>query len=121
MSLATDLKAEQGSAILDLLGFGILLQIPILMFATVALNTQHQQLALESIARHGLRAHVLWPDQANTSRVVSELATDFGLATSALKWELSCTPDPDCLADSSMTRLQVSLGGVIAYSIQPSN
>jgi hypothetical protein len=119
VKLSTDLFCDKGSAIVDFIGFGVFLQIPVLMFSTFALSIQHQQFALEAIARHGIRAHVLVPDRGSTTRVISELASDFGLNNSDLVWNLSCSPDPNCVETGSMARLQVKLGGLSAEAVQP--
>jgi hypothetical protein len=118
VKLSTDIFSDRGSAIVDFIGFGVLLQIPVLMFSTFALSIQHQQFALEAIARHGIRAHVLVPDRANTTRVITELTMDFGLKQSDLAWSLSCRPDPSCIEPGSMARLEVKLGGLSAEALQ---
>ncbi|MEN9955045.1 MAG: hypothetical protein RLZZ41_709 [Actinomycetota bacterium] len=120
MKLFTDIKSDRGSAVVDFIGFGVLLQIPVLMFATAALAIQHQQFALEAIARHGIRAHVLVPDKVNTTKVINELASDFGLRQSDLVWVLSCSPDPSCLEPGSIVRLEIKLGGLSAEALQSS-
>lgn len=118
MKLNTDYSSEHGSAMLDLIGFGILLQVPILMFATLAIQSQQQSFAAEAIARHGLRAHVLWPDRLNTERVIGELAQDFGIAIERIDWRLGCKPDPNCLAPKSTAEIEVRIGELVAYSSQ---
>jgi hypothetical protein len=118
VKLSTEIASEQGSAIVDLIGFGILLQIPILMFATLAIQTQQQSFAVEAIARHGLRAHVLWPDRQSTNLVVAEIAKDFGIETTRLEWRLSCRPDPSCALPNSIVEIEVRLGDLVAYSSQ---
>jgi hypothetical protein len=111
-------SSEEGSAILDLIGFGVLLQIPILMFATLAIQTQQQSFAVEAIARHGLRAHVLWPDRTNTEMVILELAQDFGIAANRIFWRLQCKPDPSCQGQNSTAEIEVQIGDLVAYSSQ---
>lgn len=118
MKLSTDIFSDQGSAIVDLIGFGVLLQIPILMFATFAIQTQSQSFAVEAIARHGLRAHVLWPDRASTAKVISELAKDFGVSSSRLDWTLRCTPDPSCMSPNTTAEIEVRIGNLVAVSSQ---
>jgi hypothetical protein len=118
VKFCTDIRGDRGSAVVDLIGFGVLLQIPVLMFSTVALSLQHQQFALEAIARHSIRAHVLIPDNANTSRVVGELAEDFGLKPTDLVLNLSCSPDPNCLEPGSLVRVEIRLGGLSAQALQ---
>jgi hypothetical protein len=118
VKLNTDISSEQGSAIVDLIGFGVLLQIPILMFATLAIQTQQQSFAVEAIARHGLRSHVLWPDPASTAQVISEIASDFGVSVQRLDWTLRCRPDPSCMEPNTTAEIEVRLGDSVAYSSQ---
>ncbi|MTA83343.1 MAG: hypothetical protein F2552_00395 [Actinobacteria bacterium] len=110
--------SDRGSAVVDFIGFGVLLQISVLMFSTFALSVQHQQFALEAIARHGIRAHVLIPDRGNTTRVISELVADFGLKPSDIEWSLRCNPDPNCVEPGSIALLQIKLGGLSAEAVQ---
>jgi hypothetical protein len=114
----TSCASEQGSAIVDLIGFGVMLQIPILMFATLAISTQHQNFAVESIARHALRAHALSPNRASTEEVVQSIATDFGLAPERLSWSLLCKPNPNCLEPNTIARIEVRYGELVAYASQ---
>ncbi len=118
MKTSTSLRSEQGSAMVDLIGFGILLQIPILMFATVGIQSQQQSFAVESIARHALRAHSLWPVNESTQQVVSEIAKDFGIAPQRLQWRILCSPNPNCQAANTIARIEVRMGDLIAQSIQ---
>ncbi len=118
MKLSTNPWSEQGSALVDLIGFGILLQIPILMFATIGIQSQQQSFAVESIARHALRAHSLWPVNESTQQVVSEIAKDFGITPERLQWRIICSPNPNCLAANTTARIEVRMGDLIAYSSQ---
>lgn len=118
MKPSTSLFSEQGSAVVDLIGFGVLLQIPILMFATAGISIQQQSFAVESIARHAIRAHSLWPVNESTQQVVSEIAKDFGIAPEKLRWSISCIPNPNCLAPSTTARIEVRLGEQFAYASQ---
>lgn len=118
MNLSTEILRDRGSAVVDFIGFGVLLQIPVLMFSTFALSVQHQQFALEAIARHGIRAHTLVPDRENTTRVISELVAEFGLRPTDIEWTLSCNPDPNCVEPGSIARLQIKLGGLSAEALQ---
>ena len=118
MKISTEVFSDRGSAVVDFIGFGVLLQIPVLMFATFALSVQHQQFALEAIARHGIRAHALFPDRENTNRVISELVADFELKPSGIEWSLSCNPDPNCVEPGSIAFFQIKLGGLSAEALQ---
>lgn len=116
--LNTELGSEEGSAVLDLIGFGVLLQIPVLMFATFAVTYQQQALAIDSISRHALRSHVLWPEEKTTQLLVNDLVKDFGLESKKLTWKLRCLPDPDCLAPNTTIEILVSYGDLNAYAFQ---
>lgn len=118
MKSNTSLSSDRGSAIIDLVAFGILLQIPTLMFATLTISHQQNAIAIEAIARHALRSHVLWPEEDNTSLLVQNLIADFGLDFSKLDWNISCRPDPNCLADNSTAEILVSYGQLRAHAIQ---
>ena len=118
VKLNTELGSEEGSAVLDLIGFGVLLQIPILMFATFAVTYQQQALAIESISRHALRSHVLWPEEKTTQLLVNDLVRDFGLDSKKLTWKLQCLPDPNCLEPNTTIEIRVSYGGLSAYAFQ---
>ena len=118
MNLFTEISNDEGSAIVDFIGFGLLLQIPVLIFTTFALSLQHQQFALEAIARHGIRAHVLVPDNASTTMVIHRIAADFGLEPSGLTWLISCNPDPKCGESGSIVRFEIKLGGLGAEVMQ---
>jgi hypothetical protein len=116
LKLATDVIKEEGSAILELIGFGVFIQIPILVFALGMGVTVHQQLAIESIARHGVRTFTLEPDANSVEKVVEQLATGFEIETSELRWTLTCTPNPDCSDPFGLVTMQVSLNNLVAYS-----
>ena len=118
MNLFTEILEEEGSALVDLVGFGLLLQIPVLMFTTLTLSIQHQQFALEAIARHAIRAHVLLPDEPSTTLVVNRITEEFGLRPSDVSWRIICTPDPNCETSGSFVRFEVKLGGLSAETIQ---
>ena len=116
MRTSTSSASEQGSAVVDLIGFSVLLQIPILMFATFAISLQQQGFAVESIARHALRAHSLWPVNQSTQEVVSTIAKDFGLSADLVSWNISCTPNPNCLETDTTAQIEVRYGQLVAYA-----
>lgn len=104
-----DFGSDEGSALIDLVGFGLLLQIPILLFAISALEAQRQGIALESIARHGLRAFVLGSNFDSTSQVVRQLVTDFELEGLDVSWDIECSPDPSCDSPGTLVRIEVRI------------
>ena len=100
----------------DLIGFGVILQIPILMFATFAISLQQQSFAVESIARHALRAHSRWPVNQSTQAVVATIAKDFGLSANRVNWNIFCTPNPNCLEPNTTAQVEVRYGQLVAYA-----
>jgi hypothetical protein len=116
LKLPTEIANEDGSAILELIGFGVFIQIPILIFALAMGTTLHQQLAIESIARHGVRAFTLEPDADSVEKVVEQLAFSFDVKTENLLWSLTCTPNPDCSDPLGLVTMQVNLNNLTAYS-----
>lgn len=106
------IKDERGSSMIDFLGFGLLLQIPVLLLASHLATIQANQLAADSIARHSLRSFVLQDTPVElTARQISE---DFRLKIEPVV-ELDCIPD--CISPESILRLKVSIGGVRATSV----
>ena len=63
---SVNFKGETGSAVIELIGFGLLLQIPLVMLATNLLLLQHDQLAAEAITRDVLRSCVLLDSEPTT-------------------------------------------------------
>jgi hypothetical protein len=100
----------------DLIGFGVLLQIPILMFATFAVSLQQQSFAVESIARHALRAHSLLPVNESTQEVVLAISKDFGLSPDRVSWSLQCTPNPNCQEPNTTAQIEVRYGQLVGYA-----
>lgn len=109
MKHSANFCSEEGSALIDLVGFGLLLQIPILLFSISALEAQRQSIALESIARHGLRAFVLSSSIESTSQVVRQLIADFELEGLGVRWDIKCSPDPSCESSKTLVRIEVRL------------
>ena len=116
MKSLIDFNSEKGSAIIELLGFGIFLQIPILVFAVNLGITGHQQLALESIARHGVRSFTLSPDVGAVSEVVEQLTSGFGISSSDIQWSLNCMPEPDCTNPKGIVSMRVNLRDLTAVA-----
>lgn len=99
------LRNDDGSSVIEFLGFGLLLQITALVGLVSATNLQSQQLAAESISRHALRAYVLFGTEPEVT--AHQLLGDFGLRVKPVL-NLSC--NPDCETNGSILRLRVSFG-----------
>lgn len=110
-------RSDCGSAIVDFLGFGVLLQLPVLIFASLAIQNQHEAFALDSIARHTLRSMSFPLDESVAARTVLALAADFRLDVKLLSWNLSCVPDLICSETSQAVEIRIDYSGKQAYAI----
>lgn len=106
------MKSESGSAVVDLVLYGVVLQAGLLAFGMPIYETQANQLAVESIARHSLRAFVLSDVQVQSS--AEQILRDFGIYKSPIV-KLFC--EPDCESEGSVVGVQASLGSVSATSV----
>ena len=103
---------EDGSAVLEFLGFGLLLQVAVLVGLASLTNLQSQQLAAESISRHALRTYVLFGTDPEVT--ANQLVGDFGLEVRPV---LKLTCNPDCQTIGSVLRLRVSIGDSRAEAV----
>lgn len=103
---------DRGSAVLEFLAFGLLLQVSVLMWLINISSIQGQQIAAESVARHSLRAFVLSGTQPQITG--QQIVNDFGIKVQP---ELNFTCEPDCDSPGSVLRLQVSVGAGKAQSV----
>jgi hypothetical protein len=106
------IKDERGSSLIEFLGFGLLLQIPVLLLATQLATIHANQLAADSIARHSLRSFVL--QDTPVALTAGQISADFRLKINPVV-ELVC--EPECTSPESILRLKVSVGGIQATSV----
>jgi len=89
---AWNFNDDNGSALIELLGFGILLQVPILMFATAVAELQADQLAAQTISVQALRAWL----RADSSELgvraleesIAEMSSSFGISEDKVDYSL---------------------------------
>jgi hypothetical protein len=105
---------DSGSAILEFVGFGLILQVPLLMMAVNFAEVQQTQFAAEAIARHSLRSFVLLGTPV--SEAAAEIIADFRLTTQP-SLQMSCRPVGDCESPGSTITLRVLLGKAQAQSV----
>lgn len=103
---------EGGSVLIEFLGFGLLLQVSVLIGVAQLSNFQAQQMAVESMARHALRAYVL----SGTAPEVTgdQLLADLGAQGKPL-FNLTCVPD--CESQGSVIRLKAKLGSATSMAV----
>jgi hypothetical protein len=108
------LAQDQGSAVVEFVGFGLLLQVPLLIVAVTLAQVQLDQFAAEAVARHSLRSYIL----AGTpiAQSAREVLQDFAV-TALPDLQVSCSPSKDCEASGETVSLHVQLGLAQAESI----
>jgi hypothetical protein len=107
-------KGDEGSAILELIAFGVLLQLPLAMFASHLILLQHDQLAAEAITRDVLRSMVLL--DAEPSAVVQAVASAYGVTQSKILISMSCRP-LDCRQERTWVKVQARIGSAMASGV----
>ena len=108
------LRNDAGSAVVEFIGFGLLLQVPLLIVAVSLSQVQLYQFAAEAVARHSIRSYVLVGTPV--ALTAQEILADFGV-TELPTLQISCSPSPDCDAADQIVTLQVKLGQVKAESV----
>lgn len=111
-SRSNSIADDSGSAIIEFLAYGLLLQVGVLIALIQVSGLQAQQLAAESIARHALRAFMISAVQPEISG--QQLGQDLGLVTQP-KITLDCKPD--CSSVGSVIRLNVTIGSANASAV----
>lgn len=105
------LSQDKGSAIIEFLLYGVMLQVSVLLIGLQVISLQSSQLAVESIARHALRAFVVTGQQPD--QTAQSLLRDFG-STKTADIDLRC--QPDCYSEGAIITIKVSLAGASAAS-----
>jgi hypothetical protein len=108
------LRAENGSAVLEFVGFGLILQILLLMMAVGLAEVQQTQFAAEAIARHSLRSYVLM--DTPILQAATEILDDFAVKAEP-RLLMTCRPIGQCEASGALITLEVFLGKSEAVSV----
>lgn len=111
MNPSTKRCPDRGSAIVDFVFYGVVIQVAILVFGLQVFSMQSAQLAAESAARHALRSFVL--NGADPDESVRRIAQDFGFVGQQ-KVLLSCLPD--CVSEGSVMQITVVVASAKASS-----
>lgn len=112
--LSVNYSDEAGSAVLEFIGFGLLLQLPLVLVTNSLVMAQHDQLTAEAITRDVLRSHVLMDkDPARTSL---ELADAYGVASNRVKVTVVCRPS-NCQQEKSWVNVTTQIGDVRASGV----
>lgn len=113
---STNFKSDRGSAILEFVTFGLLLNLGILAFALQLLQFHQSQLAAESIARHAARAISQGSTESAVVNLAASIAKDFAIDPSEVKTEVTCKPAACEIAESVIT-VRVEANGAKAEAV----
>lgn len=105
---------ETGSVVLEFVGFGLILQVPILMFVTSMLGLQHDQFAAEAITRDALRSFVLLGKQP--IETAAEVSRAYRVSMSRVSLAVICRPH-DCEAGDGWVEITTRVGSVSAKGV----
>ena len=111
---SVNFKAEDGSAVLEFIGFGLVLQIPLMLFAGNLVTVQHDQLTAEAITRDLLRSYVLSNRDPVTG--VTELAAAYRVSPNRIKVSMSCRPT-DCNQAKAWVYVSTQIGSLSATGV----
>ena len=105
---------EEGSAVLDFIGFGLFLQLPLVLFANNLVMTQHDQLTAEAITRDALRSHVLLGKEP--LEIALDLADSYRVPSDRITMTLTCRPT-NCQQEKAWIHLTTRIGVVTASGV----
>lgn len=112
--LHVNFSDEEGSAVLDFIGFGLLLQLPLVLFANNLVMAQHDQLTAEAITRDALRSLVLLGKEPLETTL--ELADLYGLPSNRIEVTLTCRP-ASCQQEKAWVNVTTRIGDVRALGV----
>ena len=104
---SANFKDDRGSAVIEFIGFGLLLQIPLVLFAISLVALQHDQLAAEAITRDSLRSYVLL--NREPLERAQQLAADYRLDPRRILVTITCKPN-DCKEDAAWVFIETRIG-----------
>lgn len=107
-------KSDEGSVVLEFIGYGLLLQIPLLMLVLGLSAAQHDQLVAEAIARDSLRSYMMTEKDPTTT--AAEIAKVYGVSSEGVHISMSCQ-DNDCTKSGNKVRLITKVGLMQAEAI----
>lgn len=104
-------RGEDGSALIELFWFGVLLTIPLIYILTSVFVVQRGSFAVAGAARAGARAYALADDpatgQARAQAAVAQVMSDYDQQGPTVT--ITCNV-PDCAAPEAVVTVSVGLG-----------
>lgn len=109
VNLSNKKGTESGSALVDFVLYGLLIQMTVLIFGLQIFSLQSAQLAAESAARHALRSFALVGTDPEES--VRSIAQDFNFSED---YNVSFSCVPDCISKGSKLKVVVKISSATA-------
>ena len=112
-------KSEVGSAPIEIMGFGVVLMLPIMWFSIGIVGQQNDQFAAAAIAEYGLRAWVQadQPNSPNFEIALRQIATDFHEPSDQVTWIIDCAGIDPCAPKGQVVRLRISVKQASATAV----
>ena len=99
-------SSDQGSAAIEFIGLGVLIQLGLLAFGAQLIQVQHNQLAAESMVRNGLRSFTL--TGKSPTQTAGEIAAAYGIPASKIVMAVNCGA-ADCAVQGSWMKFLVTI------------
>ena len=106
------IKNERGSALIEFVAIGIVLQLALYLAGSQVFHFQALQLAAESASRHALRAFLNSGEPIE--KTVRSVLKDFG-SLEQHSQSLGCSPD--CVSSGSVITVTVNIEGASSTSL----
>ena len=104
-------SSEEGSVVLEFIGLGLLIQVPLLVLVLNLGALQHDQLAAEAISRDSLRTYLLIGRSPAETAVA--VAQTYGVDSAQLSVTLDCE-NGDCETAGNRIKVVTQIGSVRA-------
>jgi hypothetical protein len=110
------LSGDKGSAVLEFVTIGLLLNVSVLTLAVQLLTHFQAQLAVESVARHVARAIAKDASALAVDELATSIAGDFSFRAEDVNLQVSCQPS-DCDSLDSIVAVEVSIQSATAKAV----
>ncbi len=109
-------RSEKGSAVLEFVTLGLVLNISVLTFAVQLMMHFQAQFAAESVARHVARVVAKDASAAAIDDLATSIAYDFSFEPEAVNLQVSCQPR-DCDTPDSIAEVEVKIQSATAKAV----
>ena len=111
-------KTDRGSAILEFIVVGILLNVGILVFSTQLMQIQRDQMVAESVARHATRLLSRGATEIEAQNLASQIAQQFGYGPDLISVRATCSSE-GCNQIGDFVTLQVKANRATTTATMP--